>query len=83
MEALGAGSADHEVAAYSRQTGRSILTNDDFFSQIDADLPTVFYFPNQRLSAYQIVSILGVINHQFTEAELADEDIVALVESWL
>jgi hypothetical protein len=36
VEALGAGSADHEVAACSRQTGRSILTNDDgFFSQID------------------------------------------------
>jgi predicted nuclease of predicted toxin-antitoxin system len=84
VDDLGAGSADHEVAAYSKRTGRSILTNDDdFFSQIDADLPTVFHFPNQRPSAYQITSILGAVEEQFTEAELAQEDVVALVEGWL
>jgi predicted nuclease of predicted toxin-antitoxin system len=84
VDDLGAGSADDEVAASSKQTGRSILTNDDdFFSQIDADLPVVFYFPNQRLSASRITSILGAVEEQFTEAELAEEDVVALVEGWL
>jgi hypothetical protein len=82
VEALGAGSADHEAEAYSKRTLRSIPTNDnDVFSYINTDLQTVFYFPNQRLSTYQIISIPGAVEDQFTEAELAFWDVFDVLES--
>lgn len=81
---LGAGAYDSEVAMYTISTGRHILTNDDdFFNELTGDLPTVFYFPNQRLAAYKVVSIIEIIEQQFTKNELKQEQMVKVVEGWL
>lgn len=81
---LGAGADDSDVAAYSVSTGRHVLTNDDdFFTELTDDLPTVFYYPNQRLSAYKIVSIIEILDQQFVTTELEREPVVKVVEGWL
>jgi hypothetical protein len=80
----GAGADDSEVAMHSMVTGRHILTNDDhFYGELTDDLPTVFYFPNQRLAAYKLVSIIEIIEQQFTANELKHEPVVKVVEGWL
>lgn len=81
---LGKGSYDHEIATHSKGTDRYILTNDDdLFDRIDTDLPTLFYFPNQRLSAYQITSIIGVIEEQYAAEEIDQQPHVRVVDDWL
>lgn len=84
IDELGAGADDPDVATYSASTERHLLTNDDdFFEELTGDLPTVFYFPNQRLSAYKIVSIVEILDQQFSAAELEHEPVVKVVEGWL
>lgn len=84
IDGLGAGADDSEVATYSKSTGRHILTNDDdFYDELTDDLPTVFYFPNQRLAAYKIAVIIEIIEQQFTAVELEREPVVKVVEGWL
>ena len=84
VDELGKQSYDDEIAAHLKKTGRYILTNDDdLFGEIDDDLPTLFYFPNQRLSAYQITSVVGVIEEQYTVEEIDQQPNVRVVESWL
>lgn len=84
VDELGKRSYDHEIAAYSKKTGRYILTNDDdLFEEIDEDLPTLFYFPNQRLSAYKITSIIGVIEERYTAEGVDRQPHVRVVEGWL
>jgi predicted nuclease of predicted toxin-antitoxin system len=84
VDELGKGSYDHEIAACSKRTGRYILTNDDdLFDEIDDELPTLFYFPNQRLSAHQITSIIEVIEAQYSVEEIDAQPHVRVVEGWI
>lgn len=84
IDELGAGTSDSEVAAYSQSTERHILTNDDdFFEELTKEIPTMFFYPNQRLAAYEIVSIIEIIEHQFTAKELEQRLVVKVVEGWL
>lgn len=43
----------------------------------------MFYYPNQLISAYQVASIIDVIEHQFTAKELDQRTVVKVVDDWL
>lgn len=84
VESLGKQSYDHEIAAYSKRTGRYVLTNDDdFYREIDDELPTLFFFPNQRISAHRLTSVIGAIEEQFTGEEIDQQPVIKVVEDWL
>jgi peptide subunit release factor 1 (eRF1) len=84
VDVLGKRSSDHEIAAHAKRSARCIMTSDDdFYREIDEEVPTLFFVPEQRLDAHRIASIVGAIEEQFPDDELDDQRAIAVVEGWL
>ena len=73
--ALSLSADDADIAAYARQEGRIVLTNDDDF--LDAsEFPelTVFYYPDNELPEYDLVRMITELTRYYpTQTDLPRE----------
>jgi len=84
VDDLGKQSHDHEVAAHARRSNRYVLTrDDDFYGELDDDLPTLFFAPDQRLPPHRIVAIVAAIIEQFDRDGIDEQLAIGVVEGWL
>lgn len=85
VDELGTGSSDEAVRAEALRTGRYLLTHDDDHvaaARGKEASPVVFYVPNQRLAAHDIVRILEIVLD--ATADVADLGaVIVLSEAWL
>ncbi len=81
---LGPGSSDREVMSYAHSSNRIIVTHDDDY--VDPDLRTdhsgVFYFPNQRRSAFEEFTIIVSALDSYPERESLPV-VLYLTDEWL
>jgi hypothetical protein len=84
VDELGKQSHDHEIATHAKWSGRHVLTNDDdFYRELDDELPTLFFLPDQRLPPHRITAIIGVIEQEFPGGELDEQPAIEVVDGWL
>lgn len=68
--ALSTGVDDHSVAAYAREEGYLLLTNDtDFLDAETYPELTVLYFPDNRTGAYELASMVDRLAELVPEPE--------------
>lgn len=83
-EELGAGSDDADVAAHAARVDQHVLTNDDdFYEHLSSALPTVFFYPDQRLQPHEIAAIVGEIERQYPDGDFEGRRVVFVVDGWL
>lgn len=67
-EGLSTGADDDAVVSYAREHGRVVLTNDaDFLDASQAKGVPVLYFPNNRLSPYELATLVDEVTAYYPE----------------
>lgn len=72
VPALGKGATDSELAAYSNETGRTIVTyDDDFIREVDQNqYRAVLFFENDSVSARELTDIVHAMSEQYPYDEV-------------
>lgn len=85
---VGLGASDTDIAAYSRATGRAIVTYDDDFTEY-TDSPVepratagVLFIEDERLSPAQVAYIIDTMSNYLSPSEY-DQSLVPVGREWL
>jgi predicted nuclease of predicted toxin-antitoxin system len=83
VDALGKGATDAAVAAYSRRTGRAIVSYDDDFRTefSETDLFGFVFVPDGTLSSEQMAVILDAMSDHYEQRDLRGAHV--LDDAWL